>query len=175
MDPRKASIQVTPARESGDAALGRDRQWRGARDDVDRGRPDRLARHLDRIREVQEGAAGQRGVHEVLPGAPKHFLGDHDAKRDAQGDLPKRRRRRQRQRIENRRDEEAFVDLVVADCRKEHLPMPPAPASSVDRHEVDQAVEVRPDADGSWPIPTRHHAPRHPGERGQLLSARFAW
>ena len=69
----------------------------------------------------------QRPTHGVLRGP--HGAIDQGAERD----LPQRRRGREYQRVQERRDEEAFVDFVVADAREQHLPE----TARGHRHDVD--------------------------------------
>ena len=103
------------------AGGGRNRQGGGPRETVDRG-PDRVARHIGRIGEVEEGAAGQGGVQEVLPGAAEDLLADHHAEGNAQGDLPQRHVRRQDQGVEHRGNEETFVDFMPTDGGEQDFP-----------------------------------------------------
>ncbi len=104
--------------------------------------PDRVAGHLHRVGEIQERAADQRRVEEVLAGAAEHFLADHDAEADAERHLPERCRRGQDRRVQERGDEEAFVDLVIAHARKQNFPESAGRhRHDVDRQEVQQAVQ----------------------------------
>ncbi len=103
------------------AAGGGQAQRGGAGEAVHRG-PYRVAGHLRRVGEEQEGPADQCRIKEVLPGAAEHFLAQHHAEADPQGYLPQRDGRRQGQGEQHRGDEEAFVDLVAADAGEQHLP-----------------------------------------------------
>src|SRR6056297_3093696 len=75
---------------------------RGRTGEAFRRGPHRVAGHLHRVGEVEERAAGQCRVQEVLAGAAEDLLADHDAEADAQRRLPQRRGGSEDQRIQQR-------------------------------------------------------------------------
>ncbi len=97
------------------------RQRRRAGETV-RGGPHQIAGDLRRIGEEQEGAAGQRRVEEVAPGAAEDLFGHHHAEGDAQRGLPQWQGRRHDQREQDRGDEETFVNLMLTDNGEQHFP-----------------------------------------------------
>src|SRR5690606_40552701 len=103
--------------------------------------PYRVTGNLRRVGEEQEGTAGQCGVEEFLAGTAKDLLADDHTEADTQGDLPERNARRQDQRKEHRGDEEALVDLMLADGGEEHLPeAADNEGHGIDRHEPGGAM-----------------------------------
>jgi hypothetical protein len=124
--------------QTGHALRGDDTQGRRAAVAVDGG-PHGVAGQLCRVGEVQEGAARQRRVEEVLAGAAEHFLADDDAEADTQGRLPQRQVRRADQGEQDRGDEEALVDLVAALDREQYFPEPADDKGhGVDRQEIQR-------------------------------------
>jgi hypothetical protein len=106
------------------------------------GDPGAVARDLAGVGEEQEGAGDQGGVEDVHPGAAEDLLADDDAEDDAEGDLPQRDRGREGQREQQAGDEEALVDLVLADDGEDDLGVAADEhRDGVDRQEVDRAVD----------------------------------
>src|SRR5690554_1073508 len=105
------------------------------------GSPYGVTGNLCRVREVQEGTAGQCRVQEVLAGTAEHFLTDHHTEGDTQGHLPQRDGGRADQCEQYGGHKEAFVHFVLAHGGEQDFPETTHnKGNRVDGHKVRQAI-----------------------------------
>ena len=137
---KQASVDVSPhrpgnrAQESlrpshrignGRHAIGRRRSQRGSvRKAINRD-PNCIASDLDGIGKIEKSPPGQRWIEEVFAGAAEDLFTYHYAETNANSHLPQGNRRRQGQGKEHARDQEALIDLVLANHREKPFHKPP--------------------------------------------------